>query len=43
MKKQYTAPRSELTEQELSYILLEESNLVDYYGGEDATLIEGEW
>ena len=42
MKQQYTAPESELVKQVLSSFLLEDS-LVEYYGGEDATLINGEW
>lgn len=43
MKQQYKAPQSELAQQELSYVMLQDSSLVDYYGGEDATLVDGEW
>ena len=44
MKQQYKAPKSELTQQELSYLLLENSLVIDnYYGGEDAIPTDGEW
>lgn len=43
MKQQYIAPQSEPVQYGLSCIILQESSLVDYYGGEDATVIDGEW
>ena len=43
MKQQYTAPQSELLQHEFSYLLLEESSLVEFYGGEDAIPTDGVW
>lgn len=45
MKKDYKAPQSELTQNDLSCLLLQESLVVieGYYGGEDAIGIDGEW
>ena len=44
MKQQYIAPKSELTQNEISYVLLEDSLVIDgYYGGEDAVPTDGQW
>ena len=42
MKIQYITPQSEVLHMQLSRGLLEDS-LVDYYGGEDATPVDGTW
>lgn len=44
MKQQYKAPQSEISQYRISYVLLEDSLVIDgYYGGEDAIPTDGEW
>lgn len=43
MKHRYITPDSIVLPVQLSYALLEDSSLVDYYGGEDASVTDGNW
>lgn len=43
MKYRYIIPQSEVLPAQLSYSLLDDSGLIDYYGGEDATAQDGTW
>lgn len=43
MKHKYITPESEILSNVLSCCILEDSSLVDYYGGEDATSQDGQW
>ena len=43
MKHRYIIPQSEILPVQLSYTLLEDTGLVDYYGGEDANVSDGNW
>lgn len=43
MKYRYITPESETLEMLLDYSLLEDSSLVNYYGGDDVDPIDGQW
>lgn len=43
MKYNYITPQSEQLEMLLYSRILEDSSLVDYYGGDDTTVVEGQW
>lgn len=43
MKYRYITPEIETLEMLLGYGLLEDSSLVNYYGGDDVDPIDGQW